>query len=223
MELRKTIARFVCCFVFGKTKRKRLRSQFVGKCTHYQKVQAGYKIGRNSYIVGEPWIVNTDTTIGKYCSIACGVAIGTSQSPLDRISTHCFTYHKSNGDFFGEIRVPSYGLIKHNSTKPVTVGNDVWIGRNAIIMDGITIGDGAVVGAAAVVTKDVPPYAIVAGVPARIIRYRFDESTRARLLRSRWWDYPDEFIATKLKFNDIEQCLSELEQNKHLLEKRGGQ
>ena len=73
-------------------------------------------------------------------------------------------------------------------------------------------------GSAAVVTKDVPPYAIVGGVPAKIIRYRFDENTRKRLLDSRWWDYPEEFIATKLKFDDIEQCLSVLEMNRSLLE-----
>ena len=101
----------------------------------------------------------------------------------------------------------------------MTIGNDVWIGRNAIIMDGVTVGTGAIVGAAAVVTKDVPPYAIVAGVPARIIRYRFDEGTVKRLLANRWWDYPEEFIATRLKFDDVEQCLDVLERNRHLVGK----
>ena len=91
--------------------------------------------------------------------------------------------------------------------------------RAAKFNTALLIGDGAVVGAASVVTKDVPPYAIVAGVPARIIRYRFDEGTVKRLLASRRWDYPEEFIATRLKFDDVEQCLDVLERNRHLVGK----
>ena len=113
--------------------------------------------------------------------------------------------------------MPEENRLPFDAAKPIHIGHDVWIGYGAIIMDGVTIGTGAVVAAAAVVTKDVPPYAIVAGVPARIIRYRFDDDTIRRLLESRWWDFPEEFIATRLKFDDVKQCLDVLEQNRHLL------
>ena len=76
----------------------------------------------------------------------------------------------------------------------IVVGNDVWIGYEAVILSGVTIGDGAIIGARAVVTKDVPPYTIVAGVPARPIRKRFDEETIARLEQLRWWDWPEDEI-----------------------------
>jgi acetyltransferase-like isoleucine patch superfamily enzyme len=218
--MRAVFIQILCCVIPNKNIRRKIRERFLGKVkmSHYQRVHSKYNIGRNSYIAGEPWIMCPETTIGKYCSIARGVAIGTSQHPLNRISSHCFTYHKMKDDYFGEIQVPDSCLIGYNTIRPVVIQNDVWIGRNAIIMDGVTIGTGAVVGSAAVVTKDVPPYAIVGGVPAKIIRYRFDENTRKRLLDSRWWDYPEEFIATKLKFDDIEQCLSVLEMNSSLLE-----
>jgi virginiamycin A acetyltransferase len=78
------------------------------------------------------------------------------------------------------------------------VGNDVWIGYGSTVMPGVTIGDGAIVGSCSVVTKDVPPYAIVGGNPAKVIRYRFDEVTIARLLELRWWDWPIERITARL-------------------------
>ena len=82
----------------------------------------------------------------------------------------------------------------HRSSKRVTIGNDVWIGHGAVILPGVSIGTGAVIGANAVVTKDVPPYMIVAGVPAKILRPRFDEKTVERLLQSAWWDWSVELI-----------------------------
>ncbi len=80
----------------------------------------------------------------------------------------------------------------------IVVGNDVWIGYEAVILAGVTIGDGAIIGARAVVTRDVPPYTIVGGVPAKPIRKRFDEDTIARLLELRWWDWPEERIAQNI-------------------------
>ena len=91
----------------------------------------------------------------------------------------------------------------------MTIGHDVWIGHNATVMPGVTIGNGAVVGTGAVVTHDVPPYAIVAGIPAKLIRMRFDETTAARVEETGWWNWPHEALRERLKdFRDLEQFLS---------------
>ena len=95
-------------------------------------------------------------------------------------------------------------------TRVTRIGNDVWIGHGAIITAGVSVGDGAVVGANAVVTKDVGPYTIVGGVPARLIRYRFDEALRERMLRVRWWQYATWQLAG-VPFSDPDAALTEIE------------
>ena len=136
--------------------------------------------------------VNRDRLIiGKFCSIACGVKfIFTSANhKLGSLSTYPFPL------FFEE-----WDLDKSNVTDAwdnkgdIVIGNDVWIGYEAVIMQGVTIGDGAVIGTRAVVTKDVPPYSIVGGVPAKPIRKRFSDEMISRLLEIKWWDWPDEKI-----------------------------
>lgn len=125
-------------------------------------------------------------SIGKYCSISTQVLIFLgSEHRTDWVSTYPFP-----------ILWKEAGSIKgHPSSKgDVSIGNDVYIGYHVIILSGVTIGDGAVIGAGSVVTKDVPPYAIMAGNPATIIRYRFDEETIRRLLEIKWWDWPDEKV-----------------------------
>ena len=128
--------------------------------------------------------------IGSFCSLADGVCIlsGISNHRVDTVST------KNFGNLFPEI--PNEPIVKG----PTTIGSDVWIGRNAIILPGLKIGDGAVVGAGSVVTKDVPPYAIVAGNPARIIRLRFDAKTIEVLLKIKWWNWSDEKIQNHKKY-----------------------
>lgn len=134
--------------------------------------------------------------IGKFCSIACGAKfIFTSANhALSSLSTYPFPI------FFEE-----WGLdIKDVATAwdnkgDIVIGNDVWIGYEAVIMAGVTIGDGAIIGTRAVVTKDVPPYTIVGGVPAKPIRKRFDAETIASLLEIKWWDWPVERIAYSIK------------------------
>ena len=136
--------------------------------------------------------INRDRLIiGKFCSIACGAKfIFTSANhKLGSLSTYPFPL------FFEE-----WDLDKSNVTDAwdnkgdIVIGNDVWIGYEAVIMQGVTIGDGATIGTRAVVTKDVPPYSIVGGVPARPIRKRFSDEVIAQLLEIKWWDWPDEKI-----------------------------
>ena len=129
--------------------------------------------------------------IGKFCSIACGAKFlfNSANHTLSSFSTYPFPI------FFDE-----WGLEKSDVAAAwdrkgdIMIGNDVWIGYEAVILAGVTIGDGAVIGARAVVTKDVPPYAIVGGVPARVIRSRFPEETVKALLRRKCWDWPAERI-----------------------------
>ena len=136
--------------------------------------------------------INRDRLIiGKFCSIACGAKfIFTSANhKLDSLSAYPFPL------FFEE-----WDLDKSNVTDAwdnkgdIVIGNDVWIGYEAVIMQGVTIGDGATIGTRAVVTKDVPPYTIVGGVPAKPIRKRFSDEVIAQLLEIKWWDWPDEKI-----------------------------
>src|SRR5262249_18615327 len=101
--------------------------------------------------------------------------------------------------------------------KTVTIGSDVWTGHNVIVMGGVTIGDGVVIGAGSVVTKDVPPFAVVAGVPATVKKLRFPEKTIERLLRVRWWDLELENLSG-LPFRDVDRCLGLIEERK---EKKG--
>lgn len=140
--------------------------------------------------------VNGDRlSIGKFCSIACGAKFlfTSGHHAMGSLSTYPFPI------FFEEWGLDSKDITKAWDNKGnIRIGNDVWIGYEAVIMSGVTIGDGAIIGTRAVVTKDVPPYTIVGGVPAKPIRKRFDEETIARLLRLRWWDWDTDTIARHL-------------------------
>lgn len=134
-----------------------------------------------SYVGSNSKIMNAD--IGKFCSIASDVLIGLGKHPTYLKSTHPGFYsQKVNYGFEKEYD------INYSEYKRIYVGHDVWIGTRAIILDGVNIGIGAIIAAGAVVTKDVPPYAIVAGVPAKIIKYRLDKSEASKMLESRWWE-----------------------------------
>lgn len=130
------------------------------------------------------------TSVGKFCSIGDNVTIAKSNHPIDFISTHPFLYEKKRGIVSSNIALNYNGEVK--------IENDVWIGVNATILPGVTISNGAIVAAGAVVTKDVPPYAIVGGVPAKIIKYRFSETEITQLLESKWWEWPENKIQQHL-------------------------
>ena len=132
------------------------------------------------------------STIGKFCSIAANVRINALEHPVERLTMHKITYRPNEYFRFHGL---DQEFRERRRASHVTIGNDVWIGHGAVVLPGIKIGTGAVVGANAVVSKDVEPFQIVAGVPTKLIRYRFAEPVRARILESQWWDWPVEKIA----------------------------
>ncbi len=183
----------------------------VGEYTMYNDfVNDPREFEKNNVLYHYP--VNRDRLIiGKFCSIACGARfIFTSANhALKSLSTYPFPI------FFEE-----WGLDVKNITDAwdnkgdIVIGNDVWIGYEAVILSGVTIGDGAIIGTRAVVTKDVPPYTIVGGVPARVIRKRFSEETIDALLKIKWWDWPKEKIAENIgaiQSGDIERLKNSAE------------
>ncbi len=176
-----------------------------------QKKYQQYTIGRGTY--GDP-IIHTlgegsSFKIGSFCSIASGVQIllGGEHRP-DWVTTYPFNVLWKAGE-----QIEGHPMTKGD----VTIGNDVWIGMESIILSGVTIGDGAVIGLRAVVTKNVPPYAVVAGNPARIVKKRFKDHIIDRLLSLQWWNWDDDRIKNALPLllnNDIKKFLIAAEQNK---------
>ncbi|MFR1189886.1 MAG: CatB-related O-acetyltransferase [Oscillospiraceae bacterium] len=148
---------------------------------------------RNNVLYHYPECNHDKLRIGKFCSIACGAKFlfNAANHALGSLSTYPFPI------FFEEWGLPTDAdtiARAWDNHGDIVVGNDVWIGYEAVVLAGVTIGDGAVIATRAVVTKDVPPYTIVGGVPARPIRTRFDADTIARLQALRWWDWDAEII-----------------------------
>lgn len=154
-----------------------------------------FKTGKYSYGFAQLCEKNSPLReIGAFCSCGPNVNIAESNHPLHYVSTHPFFYAKTFG--FVEKSLSATEIDRRNSA--VTIGHDVWIGRDVTILSGVTIGTGAVIAAGAVVTKNIPPYAVAGGVPARIIKMRFDQETIEKLLHSAWWTWPDAIIKKNL-------------------------
>lgn len=159
-------------------------------------------VGDYTYFSRNALVANT--TIGKFCSIGPNLCCGQGLHPTTGISTHPMFYSPAmqNG-------VTLSPKSQFTETKHTTIGNDVYIGANVFILDGVVIGDGAVVGAGAVVTRDVPPYAVAVGVPARVVKYRFDPETIQKLLQRQWWNDPDSKLPQVAKqFWNVDDFLS---------------
>ena len=173
-------------------------------------------IGQNSKLFPPYQVVNTtindysyisknslifDAEIGKFCSIGSNFTAGLGLHPINGISTAPMFYSStnlSNGVTLCE-------NTKFQEKKPIKIGNDVFIGVNVTVLDGISIGNGAVIGAGAVVTKDIPPYAVAVGNPIRILKYRFSEEIIKELNQMEWWNWKDEDLKkVEENFYDIE-------------------
>lgn len=144
-------------------------------------------IGAYSYVGRRSRLICAD--VGRFCSIAGESYIGMGTHTLQYVSSSSLFTEKQNGTGASWCRE-----TKCMPYQRVSVGNDVWIGERVMVLGGVTIGDGAVLAAGAVVTKDVPPYAVVGGVPARVIKYRFNQETIEGLEKLKWWDMPCEIL-----------------------------
>lgn len=168
------------------------------------------EVGDYSYI--GPSCDITNTNIKRFCSIADNCRIGTASHTLNNLSTSPIFTLKNNGTATSWV---SESIKHNNEVKQVNIGNDVWIATHVIIKDGVTIRDGAIIGAGAVVVKDVPPYAVVGGVPAKIIKYRFSEEIIKKLEEMEWWNYSDEKLKNNIQYFQTEDItiekLNELE------------
>jgi hypothetical protein len=139
-------------------------------------------------------------TVGKFGNVASDVRLGPTNHPIDRPTAHHFTYRAELYDL-GE---GDDDVFAWRADQPVEVGHDVWFGHGAVVLPGVTVGNGAVVAAGAVVTEDVPPYTVVAGVPAEPIRRRFPDDVAARLEATEWWHWDHETLSNRLDdFRDL--------------------
>ncbi len=168
-----------------------------------------YKTSLGSHTYTGQNTVIMDAKIGNFCSIAWNITIGAAEHDFNKITTHAFLYNQ-----YDHIRPEEKDEAYDRFEKEIVIGNDVWIGANAIILRGVNVSDGAVIGAGAVVTKDVPPYAIVAGNPAKVIKYRFSDEMIKELLELKWWNFTDDKIQELYPYFDKDLTIESLKELK---------
>ena len=195
------IIRVISCFIPFRKLRKKFKSHFMA---HVMK----FNLGNFSYYGKGTTVGNNKTIIGKYTSIAGNVSIGPGEHPILPLSTSPYFYLLPGLKKIGKPRT---------YCPPCLIGNDVWIGEKAFIRAGVKIGDGAVVGAHSCVLHDVPPYAVVGGVPAHIIKYRFSKEIIDKLVKLKWWDLPVS-VVSELPFENVNAAIEKIEE----LRNRGG-
>ncbi len=171
------------------------------------------KIGFASYIGSKTKLNNVK--IGRYCSIGSNISIIDGKHPTDTFaSTHPAFYAVNNASqlkYVTKNKFQEFSFTDENGTV-VEIGNDVWVGNDVRIIGGVKIGDGAVIGSCALVTKDVEPYSIVGGVPAKVIKKRFSDDIISKLLETKWWNKDAEWISSNAEiFDNVEKLLEELE------------
>ena len=171
------------------------------------------EIGESSFIsksiLGKYFITGkyceiTQTEIGRFCSFGNNVCTNAGRHPFNWLSTHLFMLNKKNWDWYNKYKFKVKKNLKFRWKNKVKIGSDVWIGNNVVILTDLKIGNGAVIGANSTVTKDVKDYSIVAGSPARHIRYRFSKRQIKKLKELKWWESKDSEI-NKLNFNNIKR------------------
>jgi acetyltransferase-like isoleucine patch superfamily enzyme len=159
------------------------------------------EVGRYTYFSPQSRIINC--RVGAFCSIGPNIKVGFGRHPTNYVSAYPSFYQPhdySKADF---------GInVEFESHLPVRIGNDVWVGAHCLILDGVSIGDGAIIGAGAVVAKDIPPYTLAGGVPAKVIRQRFSDEQVAFLENLRWWDRDLDWLRARAPlFSNIERLM----------------
>ncbi|MBE6421453.1 MAG: CatB-related O-acetyltransferase [Elusimicrobium sp.] len=200
-DFKKLFVKIYSAFIVNKQKRHEVREILLLPDPNSPSSQHTW-CGRHTYFGSNFTRMHEQSTVGSFCSIGKNVAIGPSQHPIDWLSTAPFQYVEYK-------KLTEDQPILSYSYPPTVVENDVWIGNNAVIKDGITVANGCIIASNAVLTRDTEPYGIYAGVPAKLIRKRFSDDIIKDLLELKWWELDDKIIAT-LPFNDIRRCIEEL-------------
>jgi acetyltransferase-like isoleucine patch superfamily enzyme len=152
-------------------------------------------VGLGTYIAGHTSL--SRIKIGRFCSIGQRLKTNLGIHPTHFVSTHPSFYSSKKQAGFSFVKktiFKEHRFVDHQDKYLIEIGNDVWIGNDVVIMDGVKVGDGAIIGAGALVTKNIPPYSVVGGVPAKIIKMRFDQATIDKLLSVKWWNRDFEWI-----------------------------